>query len=432
MKRRTFLVNAARVAGLGALSGTGALLATAQAGAPSVPVPLPHTLQPGAPVAIAESFGPGHLDKLADLIADAVLDFAITADPWTEGEVDVWFSPGHVVVGGFLENGYIDASDVQRTVHAVLREVSDAGTLFGVEPDRYEVRVTLRRSTHDICRLADPTAWSRGVANSFGYATDETPERLPLAAALAHRLGRRLVALHRAGQLPEFCPPQRAVVAVSPSTEMAAPLASVVLDVPRHPDVRLFDAMDRLVDAVIRPALGDHLHPGTRLFINAPVTADWGLQTGASGRCPAADTYGGQSAWAESRLAGQGPTNGPRLGAYAARYVAHHVVAAGLARRCAVNLVYARGHDEPVTVQVDTQGTGATPDPVIAAVVQEAFDLRVAGLVEQFGLRRPIYRQTAIGGHFGRPEPDFAWERLDGVDALRAALADREEVRHVG
>ena len=116
----------------------------------------------------------------------------------------------------------------------------------------------------------------------------------------------------------------------------------------------------------------------------------------------------------------------------AARYVAHHVVAAGLARRCAVNLVYAQGHDEPVTVQVDTQGTGATPDPVIAAVVQEAFDLRVAGLVEQFGLRRPIYRQTAIGGHFGRPEPDFAWERLDGVDALRAALGDREEVCHVG
>jgi S-adenosylmethionine synthetase len=388
-----------------------------------------------ANVFTSESVTEGHPDKLCDAIADAVLDDVLTHDPSARCAVEVATTTGLVLVLGELTTRHW--VDVQEVVRRTVRDVGYTDARLGFDWETCGTLTAIKEQSPDIALGVDHALEARegteadelGAGDQgmmFGYATDESDAFMPMPILLAHRIARRLAEVRRAGTLPYLRPDGKSQVSVEYDAD-GRPLRvhTVLVSAQHDPDVDPADLADgvrrEVVEAAIPAELLDddtrhYVNPTGRFVIGGPMG-----DSGLSGRKIIVDTYGGMARHGGGSFSGKDPTKVDRSGAYMARYVAKHVVAAGLARRCELQVAYAIGVANPLTVNVQTFGTGARSDEELAAVVQRTFDLRPGAIIEALGLRRPIYRQTAAYGHFGRDDLDLPWERLDRVDELRAA-----------
>jgi len=383
----------------------------------------------------SESVTEGHPDKLCDAVADAVLDDVIGHDPDARCAVEVATTTGLVLVLGEVSTThYVDVQDV---VRRTVREIGYTDSRLGFDWETCGTLVAIKEQSPDIARGVDHALEAREGRESdelgagdqgmmFGYATDESDELMPMPILLAHRLARRLAEVRRDGTLPFLRPDGKSQVTVEYDGDGRPRRVHTVLISTQHdPDVSLDDlavaVRERVVEATIPAELLDantrHLvNPTGRFVIGGPMG-----DSGLSGRKIIVDTYGGMARHGGGSFSGKDPTKVDRSGAYMARYVAKNVVAAGLARRCELQLAYAIGVAHPLAVNVQTWGTGVLPDTQLAAVVERTFDLRPGAIIRELDLRRPIYRPTAAYGHFGRTDVDLPWERVDRVDQLRLA-----------
>jgi S-adenosylmethionine synthetase len=381
----------------------------------------------------SESVTEGHPDKLADQTSDAILDAMLESDPQSRSACEVLVTTGLALVAGEVTtHAYVDLPGI---VRGTISAVGYTESSFGIDGRTCAVLVSIDRQSPDIAMGVDSGgAGDQGMM--FGYATDETPELMPLPIGLAHRLTARLAELRRSGQLDWLRPDGKAQVTVEYVDGRPARIDTVVLSTQHSPDIGLDELKPIIVERVIAPCMPAdlfdrerctlHVNPTGRFVVGGP-HGDAGL----TGRKIIVDTYGGMAHHGGGAFSGKDATKVDRSGAYAARWAAKHVVAAGLAARCEVALAYAIGVAEPVAIQVETFGTSRVDEAAIERALGTVFDFRPAAIIEQLGLRAPIYRPTAAGGHFGR-EPYtaqvngrehtfFPWEQTDRAEALRAA-----------
>jgi len=377
----------------------------------------------------SESVSEGHPDKVADQISDAVLDAILAQDPHARVAAETLCNTGLVVLAGEITtHAQIDYIDVARDT---IRRIGYDNTEYGIDYRGCAVLVAYDKQSPDIARGVDKAhdddldqgAGDQGLM--FGYACDETPELMPAPIHLAHRLVERQADLRRDGRLPWLRPDAKSQVTLRYVDGRPVAIDTVVLSTQHAPDIALETLREAVIEEVIKPVLPRDLikgdirylvNPTGRFVIGGP-HGDCGL----TGRKIIVDTYGGSSPHGGGAFSGKDPSKVDRSAAYAGRYVAKNVVAAGLAARCQVQVSYAIGVARPTSVMVTTFGTGRIPDEKLAQLVQEHFDLRPKGIVRMLDLLRPIYAKTAAYGHFGREEPEFTWERTDKAAALRAA-----------
>ena len=381
----------------------------------------------------AESVTEGHPDKLADRISDGVLDAILALDPQARVAAETMVTTGLALVAGEVTcNGYVD---LQQIVRETVREVGYTDAAYGIDADHCAVLIAIKEQSPDIALGVDraleagsgETADLIGAGDQglmVGYATDETESLMPLPITLAHALTKRLAQVRKEGLLTYLRPDGKAQVTVAYDGDRPVHVDTVVLSAQHHPEVDLEQLRADLRTHVLAAALPaelvsdrtrHYLNPTGRFVIGGP-QGDAGL----TGRKIVVDTYGGAAPHGGGAFSGKDPTKVDRSASYYARYMAKHVVAAGLARRCQIQVAYAIGVARPVGMYVDTFGTGTVPDEVLAKGLARTFDARPAAIIEQLDLRRPIYRVTSAYGHFGRD--GFAWEALDRVDALRRAV----------
>jgi S-adenosylmethionine synthetase len=378
----------------------------------------------------AESVTEGHPDKLADRISDSVLDAILERDPHARVAAETILTTGLALIAGEITTAtYVD---LQQIVRESVREVGYTDASYGFDADHSAVLIAINEQSPDIAmgvgrelELDEEDRIGAGDQGlMIGYAVDETPELMPLPITLAHALARALAQVLKDGTLSYLRPDGKAQVTVAYQGERAVALDAVVVSAQHHPDVDLEELRRDIISHVAEAALPSelltdrtrfHINPTGRFVVGGP-QADAGL----TGRKIVVDTYGGAAPHGGGAFSGKDPTKVDRSASYYARFIAKHVVAAGLARRCQVQLAYAIGVAKPVGAYVDTFGTGAVDDRQLEAAIAEVFDARPAAIIRQLDLRRPIYRATSAYGHFGRPE--FAWEDLSRLDALRAAL----------
>jgi S-adenosylmethionine synthetase len=387
----------------------------------------------------SESVTEGHPDKIADQISDAVLDAILERDPAARVACETLVTTGLAVVAGEITTDtYVDIPEIVRgTIHRI--GYTDAA--YGFDSKTCAVMSTIDKQSPDIAQGVD-TGGAGDQGMMFGYATDETPELMPLPIVLAHRITRRLAALRKEGRLPWLRPDGKAQVTVVYEDGRPREVETVVVSTQHSEMIGQRELREAVIEEVVKPSVPEelrgtelkyHINPTGRFVIGGP-QGDAGL----TGRKIIVDTYGGMGRHGGGAFSGKDPSKVDRSAAYAARWVAKHVVAAGLARRCEVQLAYAIGVAEPVSVMVDTFGTGTVPDALIERAVREVFTLTPREITEALDLRKPIFGATAAYGHFGRtPETVrngagektlFSWERTDRVDALRAA-AERAAAR---
>jgi len=377
----------------------------------------------------SESVSEGHPDKVADQISDAVLDAILAEDPHARVAAETLCNTGLVVLAGEITtHAQIDYIDVARDT---IRRIGYDNTEYGIDYRGCAVLVAYDKQSPDIARGVDRAhdddldqgAGDQGLM--FGYACDETPELMPAPIHLAHRLVERQADLRRDGRLPWLRPDAKSQVTLRYVDGRPVSIDTIVLSTQHAPDIALETLREAVIEEVIKPVLPRDLvkgeirylvNPTGRFVIGGP-HGDCGL----TGRKIIVDTYGGSSPHGGGAFSGKDPSKVDRSAAYAGRYVAKNVVAAGLAARCQVQVSYAIGVARPTSVMVTTFGTGRIPDDQLARLVQEHFDLRPKGIVRMLDLLRPIYAKTAAYGHFGREEPEFTWERTDKAAALRAA-----------
>jgi S-adenosylmethionine synthetase len=377
----------------------------------------------------SESVSEGHPDKVADQISDAVLDAILAEDPFARVAAETLCNTGLVVLSGEITtHAQIDYIDVARDT---IRRIGYDNTEYGIDYRGCAVLVAYDKQSPDIARGVDKAhdddldqgAGDQGLM--FGYACDETPELMPAPIHLAHRLVERQADLRRDGRLPWLRPDAKSQVTLRYVDGRPVAIDTIVLSTQHAPDIALETLREAVIEEVIKPVLPRDLvkgeirylvNPTGRFVIGGP-HGDCGL----TGRKIIVDTYGGSSPHGGGAFSGKDPSKVDRSAAYAGRYVAKNVVAAGLAARCQVQVSYAIGVARPTSVMVTTFGTGRIPDDQLARLVQEHFDLRPKGIVRMLDLLRPIYAKTAAYGHFGREEPEFTWERTDKAAALRAA-----------
>ena len=377
----------------------------------------------------SESVSMGHPDKLADRISDGVLDALFEQDPHSRVACETMVTTGVVTVAGEITtNAVIDYPEVIRDV---IREVGYTDDRMGINADTCAVMVSIDKQSPDIAQGVDDNldegkdvgAGDQGLM--FGYACDETDEMMPLPIALSHRILNRLTKARQDGEVEWLRPDSKSQVTVEYEGDSPVRIDTVVVSTQHAPDVSQEEIQDFVIEKIIKPALpaeldkGDityHINPTGRFVIGGP-HGDCGL----TGRKIIVDTYGGWGRHGGGAFSGKDPTKVDRSAAYMARHVAKNIVAANLASRCEVQLAYAIGVAEPVSVHVDTQGTGRVEDTRLCELVREHFELTPRGIIEYLKLRRPIYRQTASGGHFGRSEPDLTWENTDRAAALAQA-----------
>lgn len=386
----------------------------------------------------SESVTEGHPDKVCDCISDAVLDAHLREDPDARVACECCAAPGRVFVMGEI------TSRAQVDIPAIVRQVvSDIGYTrpeYGFSADALHIDVAIDAQSPDIARGVNRSLEAREGATTdrfctgagdqgmmFGFACDETPELMPLPIALSHALARRLADVRKSGLLPFLRPDGKSQVTVEYVDGQPRRVDTVVLSA-QHDEMDMAALSAALNEHVIRPTIPASLTDArTRTLINPTgrfVIGGPQGDTGLTGRKIIVDTYGGYARHGGGCFSGKDPTKVDRSAAYAARYVAKNLVAAGLARRCELQLAYAIGVAHPVSVLVDTQGTGVLPDDLLERLIRDQFDLRPEAIIEMLDLRRPIYRQIAAYGHFGRTDVDLPWERTDRVDALKAT-ADR-------
>jgi S-adenosylmethionine synthetase len=379
----------------------------------------------GAPTRFtSESVTEGHPDKVADQVSDAILDAILAKDPLARVACEATVTTGLILVSGEITTDcYVD---IPRIIRSTLREVGYTRAKYGFDAETCGVLVSIDEQSPDIAHGVD-VGGAGDSGMMFGFACDGTPELMPLPIALAHRLARRLAEVRKSRALPYLRPDGKVQVTVAYDRDQRpAAVESVVVSAQHHdevdPDQLRSDLTEQVVDAVIPDDLRGtdikrYINPSGRFVIGGPVA-----DTGLTGRKVQVDTYGGYARHGGGCFSGKDPTKVDRAGAYGARYVAKHVVAAGLAARCEVQLAYAIGVVKPVAVRVDTAGTGKVADADLEKALSRLFDLSPLGIIKELNLRRPLFRQTACYGHFGRTDVDLPWEQTPRLEELKAEL----------
>jgi S-adenosylmethionine synthetase len=390
----------------------------------------------------SESVTEGHPDKICDQISDAILDAIIAKDPVGRVAVETLVTNGICMVAGEVTTGcYVEIPIICREV---IKEIGYTRAKYGFDYETVGVLVSLKEQSKDIARGVDKALEIRGgevvkedleglgagdQGLMFGFACDETPELMPLPITLAHRLVKKLAEVRKTGELSYLRPDGKSQITVEYDGDKPARIHTVLIAAQHSPDVDIKQMKDEIIERVVLPILPEELvddkikyyvNPTGRFVIGGPQG-----DTGVTGRKIIVDTYGGYSRHGGGCFSGKDPTKVDRSGTYAARWVAKNVVAAGLAKSCEVQIAYAIGVAQPLSVMVDTFGTGMLENHKIEDLILEHFDLRPGLIIKNLNLRRPIYRQIAAYGHFGRPELDLPWERTDKAEALKKAAAKK-------
>ena len=374
----------------------------------------------------SESVTEGHPDKICDQISDAVLDAILEKDPGARIACETACSTGLVhIMGEITTECYVDIAAIARRV---VKEIGYDRAKYGFDGDTCGIITNIDSQSADIALgTNDQVAGAGDQGMMFGYACTETRQLMPAPIMYSHLLARRLAEVRKTAVLPFVLPDGKSQVTVEYGEDgMPARIDTVVVSTQHAPDIRLERLREAVMEEVIKKALPAHLlDQNTKYFINPTgrfvIGGPMG-DTGLTGRKIIVDTYGGYARHGGGAFSGKDPTKVDRSAAYMARYAAKNIVAAGLAQRCEIELAYAIGVAHPVSIFVETFGTGAVDQARLVQAVTDNFDMRPAAIIEHLGLRRPIYRQTAAYGHFGRDDLDLPWERLDKVEALKQYL----------
>lgn len=386
----------------------------------------------------SESVTEGHPDKVCDQISDAVLDDIIAHDPIAHVACETFTTTGMVTVMGEITTSHY--TDIPAIVRRTVERIGYTDPNYGFDYRSCAVMTAIDEQSPDIAMGVNQSfehqngdtdaadligAGDQGMM--FGYACDETPELMPAPISMAHQLSRRLASVRKSGELAWLRPDGKSQVTVEyDEAGKILRCPAIVISTQHDPEVDLKELREAVVETIIKPVIPAryidettkfYVNPTGRFVVGGPVG-----DTGLTGRKIIVDTYGGSAAHGGGCFSGKDPTKVDRSAAYMARYVAKNIVAAGLARKCQIEVAYAIGVAHPVSILVDTYGTGAVDEEKLAAAVNRVFDLRPAKIIETLDLRRPIYEQTAAYGHFGRTDIDLPWEHTDKVEALKAAL----------
>ena len=386
----------------------------------------------------SESVTEGHPDKICDQISDAVLDAILAKDPAARVACETTACTGLIhVMGEITTSCYVDIPKVAREV---VRDIGYDRGKYGFDCDTCGIITSIDEQSGDIAMGVDKALESKegsedltgGAGDQgmmFGYACDETPELMPLAISLSHRLAKQLTAIRKAGVVNYLRPDGKTQVTVEYDGDRPVRVDAVVVSTQHSPEVTLEQIRSDMVELVIKPIIPEEmLDENTKYYVNPTgrfVKGGPAADSGLTGRKIIVDTYGGSAPHGGGAFSGKDPTKVDRSAAYAARWVAKNIVAAGLARKCQVQLAYAIGVAHPVSVMVETFGTGKVSDERLEQAVRKVFDLRPSAIIRDLDLRKPIYRQLAAYGHMGREDLGVTWERTDRVDQLKAALNRR-------
>lgn len=382
----------------------------------------------------SESVTEGHPDKIADQISDSVLDAILAQDPMARVACETLVTTGMAhVVGEITTKCYVD---IPKIVRKTIKEIGYTRAKYGFDGDTCGILISIDEQSADIALGVDKAleakegemdeieaigAGDQGMV--FGYATNETPELMPLTIALAHKLARRLTEARKSKEISYLRPDGKTQVTVEYEDGKPVRIDTIVISTQHRPDVDRKTIEQDLIKKVIAPTVPENLlDENTKYYINPTgrfVVGGPQGDAGLTGRKIIVDTYGGMARHGGGAFSGKDPTKVDRSGAYAARYVAKNVVAAGLADKCEIQIAYAIGVARPVSIMIETFGTAKVEESLIVELIQKHFDLRPAGIIKMLDLRRPIYRQTAAYGHFGRTDVDLPWEKTDKADTLR-------------
>ena len=379
----------------------------------------------------SESVTEGHPDKVCDQISDAVLDSMLSGDKNSRVACETIVTTGMVLVMGEIStNCYVD---IPRIVRDTVKQIGYTKPEYGFDHKSCSVLTAIDEQSADIAMgvdsafddSADKGAGDQGMM--FGFACDETPDYMPAPISFAHALTRKLAQVRKNGELPFIRPDGKAQVTVEyDEKNKVSGVPAIVVSTQHEPDIAIEDLRESVIENVIKPVIPANLiNSGTKFFVNPTgrfVIGGPVGDSGLTGRKIIVDTYGGYASHGGGSFSGKDPSKVDRSAAYMARYVAKNLVAAGLARACQIELAYAIGVAQPVSVLIDTRGTGALPDEKIADIVKENFDLRPSQIIAKLDLLKPVYRATAAYGHFGRSNEGFAWEKLDMADKLKSYL----------
>ena len=387
----------------------------------------------------SESVTEGHPDKVCDQISDAVLDDILASDPHAHVACETFTTTGMVVVMGEITTSHY--TDIPAIVRRTVKRIGYTDPAYGFDYRSCAVMTAIDEQSPDIAMGvnqsyevqqggdSDPLdmvgAGDQGMM--FGYACDETPEYMPAPISLAHRLTRRLAQVRKSGELAWVRPDGKSQVTVEyDESGKVVRCPAIVVSTQHDPEIGLKDLREAIVETVIKPIIpAQYIDGNTKFYVNPTgrfVVGGPVGDTGLTGRKIIVDTYGGSAAHGGGAFSGKDPTKVDRSAAYMARYAAKNLVAAGLCRKCQIELAYAIGVAHPVSVLVDTFGTGVLPEEQLSQIVERHFDLRPAAIIRDLDLLRPIYEQTAAYGHFGRTDIDLPWEKLDRVEALKQYL----------
>ena len=371
----------------------------------------------------SESVTEGHPDKVADQISDSLLDAVLTLDPQSRVAIETLVTTGLAFVAGEMTtSAYID---IPMVVRETIREIGYTKAEYGFDCDSCSVITAIDKQSPDIAMGVD-TGGAGDQGMMFGFACRETPSLMPMPIEMAHRLGQRLSEVRRSGRLPFLRPDGKSQVSVEYVDDRPVRIDTVVVSTQHADSIGTEDLRRQIEEQVIRPVIPEalrdrntrvHINPTGRFVIGGPQG-----DTGLTGRKIIVDTYGGYAHHGGGAFSGKDPTKVDRSAAYMARYIAKNVVAAGLADRVEVQLAYAIGVADPVSVMANTAGTGQIADEAIVRLIREHFGLKPREIIEALDLRKPIYRRTAAFGHFGRDDAGFTWEKTDKAEALRKAV----------